>query len=317
MDLGDSPIAHLPLRAALAELIDTVGDERVLSLAGTGIVALAPLLPELAGRAPPEVRSGRADPSQLFDVVARLLDRLSHQGTVLLVVEDLHWADGSTRGLLGYLARGLRTSRVMVVVTARTEPPPPTHTTEFLDELNRLPMVDRIRLARLDRADVARQLRGILGRSAPAATLSHVARLSQGVPFFVEELAGADPQDSANVPDGARDLVLVRIRSLSPRARHLLSAAAVAATALDEPALSEVSDLPTAEVELALRELVDAHLLVVDRTSGRYEFRHALLREAATADLLAAETGRLHRRCAELFQSRADLAGSRLVVRTP
>jgi DNA-binding CsgD family transcriptional regulator len=68
------------------------------------------------------------------------------------------------------------------------------------------------------------------------------------------------------------------------------------------------SDLPAAEVETALRELVDAHLLVVDRASGRYEFRHALLREAVTGDLLAAETGRLHRRCAELFQTRADLA---------
>jgi DNA-binding CsgD family transcriptional regulator len=128
------------------------------------------------------------------------------------------------------------------------------------------------------------------------------------VPFLVEELAGADPQDAASVPDSVRDLVLLRTRSLAPRARRLLGAAAVAATALDEPALSEVSDLPVAEVEIALRDLVDAHLLVVDRTWGRYECRHALLREAVTADLLAAEAGRLHRRCAELFQTRADLA---------
>lgn len=308
VDLGDSAVPHLPLRAALAELIDAAGADTVLSLAGPGILALAPLLPDLAGRAPPDALLGRADASQLFDVVARLLDRLSHKRAVLLVVEDLHWADGSTRGLLGYLARALRTSRVAVVVTARTEPPPSESTTTLLDELNRLPQVDRIRLARLDRSDVARQLRGILGRSATAATLSRVTRLSQGVPFLVEELASAALHDPAAVPDTVHDLVLVRVRSLGTRARRVLAAAAVAATALDEPALSDVSDLPAAELETALRELVDAHLLVVDQPSGRYEFRHALVREAVTTDLLAAEIRRLHRRCAEIFQIRPDLA---------
>ena len=112
VDLGDGAMPHLPLRAALGELIGRVGVDRVLDLAGPGIVALAPLLPDLAGRAAPEAVSGRADASQLFDVVARLLDRLSDDTAVLFAVEDLHWADGSTRGLLGYLARAMRTSRV-------------------------------------------------------------------------------------------------------------------------------------------------------------------------------------------------------------
>ncbi|MGH3364581.1 MAG: helix-turn-helix transcriptional regulator [Nocardioidaceae bacterium] len=310
VDLGDSAVPHLPLRSVLAELVDAVGVDRVLDLVGPGLVALSPLQPELAERAPPETSSVRADASQLFDVVARLLDRLSHETPLLLAVEDLHWADGSTRGLLGYLARAMRTSRVLVVVTARTEPPPTEHTTEFLDELARLPSVDMVRLTRLDRDDVARQLRGIWGRSASAAALSHVTRLSQGVPFLVEELARTDPEDQSSVPETVRNLVLVRTRSLGHSARQVLGAAAVAATALDERSLSDVADLPAAEVELALRELVDDHLLVLDRASGRYEFRHALLREATQSDLLAAEAGRLHRRCAELFETSAELAGA-------
>ena len=182
VDLGDSPIAHLPLRAALADLIDSVGDERVLGLAGSGIVALAPLLPELAKQASPGVRSGRADASQLFDVVAP---------TRRPPVSPGH---GSAR-CRGSALGGRVDPRPARVPRSRAadqpdhgggdspdRPPPPEHTTEFLDELNRLPMVDRMRLARLDRADVARQLRGILGRSVPAATLSHVARLSQAAP---------------------------------------------------------------------------------------------------------------------------------------
>lgn len=300
VQLGSGTIPYAPFRPAVSDLCAEVGPEAVREAVGPSAAALGALLvePALVRGVP---RDGTEGAGALFDAVARLLHHVSLERPVALLVEDLHWSDASTCDLVSYLSRALRTSSVLLVASLRTEPPPDPRVDELLDELVRLPHIERLGLQRLGPDGVVQQMVGILGAPPEAGFAQRVVRRSAGVPFLVEELTAAGDVADGEVPEELRHLVLRRTRSLSPGATAALRAVAAGGGPLDEPTIAAVGQLPAGALALALRELVERDLLVVDRVQGRYDVRHALLREAVDEDLLPGEAATLHERHALLL----------------
>ena len=300
--LNSGTLPYAPFRSAVSDLCAAFGATAVLEAIGDSASSLGVLLVD-----PDLVTSQRRDGprgagGELFDAVARLLHHVSRERPVALIVEDLHWSDVSTRDLVSYLCRALHTSRVLLVASLRTEPQPDPRVDEFLDELVRLPRVERLSLHRLSPDGVVRQMAGILGGPPEAGFAERIVRRSAGVPFLVEELTAAGDVGDGEVPEELRLLVLRRTRSLSPGAAAALRAVATAGGPVEEQTIATVGELQERDLGAALRELVDRDLLVVNRVLGRYDVRHALLREAVDQDLLPGEAAHLHERHALLLE---------------
>ena len=294
VELGGDGLAFAPVADALREMAAQLGAEAVLELAGPGRDALRAVLPEL-GAGTPDAADGRG---RLFEVVTVLLERVSADRPLTLVIEDLHWADGSTRDLLRFCVRALGSARVLVVGTFRSDEVHRSHPLRpFLAELDRIRSVRRVDLPRLSRPEVGDQLEGILGGPAGADAVARVYERSEGIPFFVEELAGVQTGERhAPLPASLRDLLLVRAERLADTTQQVLRLLAVGGDRVDHALLAAVDDDGADGLESALREAVSANVLRVDGEG--YAFRHALLREAIQDDLLPGERIRLHARYA-------------------
>jgi DNA-binding CsgD family transcriptional regulator/tetratricopeptide (TPR) repeat protein len=301
-EIGGDGLPFGPVVGAMRDLVGHLGVEFALENAGPGRGALAGLLPELGVAAgPPDDARGR-----LFEVVTVLLERAAAERTVVLVLEDLHWADGSTRDLLRFVVRALGSARVLLIGTFRTDEIHRTHPLRpFLAELDRVRSVRRIVLPRLSRSEVGAQLQGILGRRPGTDLVARVYRRSDGVPFFVEELAGVEMEQSGGaLPDSLRDLLLVRVERVSDRTLDVLRLLAAGGLRVDHAVLSAVAELDSVALDDALREAVSANIVLVDGEG--YAFRHALLREVLHDDLLPGAHARLHTRYAEVLEAHPE-----------
>ncbi|QTX05947.1 helix-turn-helix transcriptional regulator [Agromyces archimandritae] len=310
VDLGDVAAPYAPVTSALRELAGRLGAERLLDAAGPGRILLSALLPELAagetGEAGDAVRIVDSG-GRLHEAVAVLLESVSAERPVVLVVEDLHWVDGSTLALLRFLLRSLA-GRVLLVLSYRSEDVGRGHPVRaFLSESDRLRAVDRWELSRLTRGQVRKQMRAITGRTPTDAVLDRVFRRSDGVPFFVEELLDCDD----SVPETLRELLLGRYERLSDEAQALLRLVSTGGVRVSHAALAEVFDGPADALDAGAREAVAAGVLVVD--GDDYVFRHALVREAVLDDLLPGERARFHARYAAYFERAAE-AGRRVAA---
>ncbi len=246
----------------------------------------------------------------LFAAVAADLDRLAREQPVLLVLEDLHWADPASRDLLVYLVRRLRERPVQVIATFRTDALHRRHPLmRFLAEARRWPFVERVELTRLDLPAVVELIGEIVGAPPSRATIEHVYARSEGVPFYVESLVDDDARASTDGGTVAWEILGPRLAALSPGALRVVGAAAVLGRRIAHDLLLQVvRDAPDV-VMAALRELAEAHLVVPSRHDpGAYEFRHALIQEVAYDELLPTERSALHRRVATLLAAGADLA---------
>jgi DNA-binding CsgD family transcriptional regulator len=305
-ELGDS-IPYLPLADALRSA--TAGDSPPAVLAGA--LAARPVL----GRLLPDRGTGPATAGlpglarqQLFGAVLGLLTELAAVSPVLLVLEDLHWADRSTRDLLTFLSRVLHRERVAVAATYRTDDLHRRHPLRpLLAELLRLPGVTAIELGPLAYADMAEHLTALAGRPVDAAALHQIVTRAEGNPYYGEELLAASGCDGARLPDEVAALLLARVEQLPPAAQQVLRAAAVAGRRVEDDLVRAAAGLPAAEYEDAIRQAVAHQLLVPDGQQG-YAFRHALIREAVYGDLLPGERTRLHGRFAELLAGPERLA---------
>ena len=238
--------------------------------------------------------SDQSAQARLFELLLGLFGRLSEQRPLVLVVEDLHWADRSTRDLLAFLARNLRRERVLLVVTYRNDEPGQQRLGPYLAELDRGGPVQRLELARLDRGETAAQLVGILGAAPPADLVDAIFGRSEGNPFFTEELLAACGPARMRCRATLRDLLRGRVEALPERSQDLLAAVAVAGRQVPHRLLASVAGLDHRELADALRVAVAHQLLVIRPGEDGYEFRHALLREVVDADLLPGERARLH-----------------------
>ncbi|UBU11631.1 ATP-binding protein [Nonomuraea gerenzanensis] len=242
---------------------------------GGGRRGLARLLPELGEvEELPDLGRGR-----LFEEVLLLVERSAARRPLVLVLEDLHWADQASLDLLVFLARNLMAPGVLVVATSR--------------EPLRLPGAEVIRVPPLGREEVARLLGRDLRPARAALDLDAIVARSEGNPLFAEALADA----GAATPASLRELLLAGAERLPAQGLDVLRIAAVAGRRTPHDVLRAVAGLDDLALDEALRPVVRARLLLVD--GDGYTFRHALIRDAVYDDLLPGERRRLHARCAE------------------
>ncbi|MDQ0993210.1 ATP/maltotriose-dependent transcriptional regulator MalT [Streptomyces sp. V3I7] len=272
---------------------------------------LARLLPEL-GDAVPIRAAGRHDEegtARLFELTARLLEQLAADRTVVVALEDLHWSDASTRHLLAYLLRTLRTGRLVIVATYRSDDIHRRHPLRpLLAELDRLRTVRRVELARFDREEVARQMAGILAAEPDPAEVDEIFERSDGNAFFVEELAVAAHEGCrTGLSDSLRDLLLVRVEALPEPAQRVARIVAEGGSSVEHRLLAAVARLPEDDLIEALRAAANAGILAAAPSGDGYRFRHSLVREAVSDDLLPGERSRLNRHYAEALEAEPAL----------
>jgi DNA-binding CsgD family transcriptional regulator len=313
IELGDGAVPYAPIVEALRHLARTLDPASLRSLAGPAHDALAGLLPELGdGRAWPADLQGAAGYGQarLFELLLGMLDRLGRERPLVLVVEDLHWADRSTRDLLAFLVRNLRAGRVLLVATYRSDELWRRHPLRpFLAELARSGRVERVELQPFGRQELAVLLEGILGAVPDGAVVDDVLDRSEGNPFFAEELvAAAAHRAGAVLPPSLRDVLLIRFEALSDQGQAVLRVAAVAGRRVQHELLALIAGMAEPDLLDGLRNAVAHQVLVVDPDGDSYAFRHALVQEAVYAEALPGERNRLHVAFATALEARPELA---------
>ncbi|MYX25294.1 AAA family ATPase [Streptomyces sp. SID8381] len=306
VEIGADGLPFAPFSTALRALRRALPGE--FAAAATGQEEeLARLLPELGGDQAAARGAGRHDEegmARLFELTARLLERIAADHTVVLALEDLHWADASTRHLLAYLLRTLRTGRLLVLASYRSDDIHRRHPLRpLLAELDRLRTIHRIELARFTRQEVARQIAGILAAEPDPAQIDQIFERSDGNAFFVEELACCTGPDCPDLSDSLRDLLLVRVEALPETAQRVVRIAAEGGSTVEYRLLAAVSRLAEDDLIEALRAAVNANVLIPAPSGDGYRFRHSLVREAVSDDLLPGERSRLDRRYAEALEA--------------
>ncbi|WP_308282369.1 helix-turn-helix transcriptional regulator [Streptomyces lichenis] len=318
VEVGADGLPFAPFSTALRALRALLPAE--LAAAAEGQEGeLARLLPEL-GEARSHDPYGEDSTARLFELTARLLERVAAERTVVLALEDLHWADASTRHLLAYLVRTLHRGRLTVIATYRADDVHRRHPLRpLLAELDRVRAVRRVELPRFTRTEVHRQLIGILAAEPAAALVDDIYARSEGNAFFVEELAmGHDcGYEPGALSDSLRDLLLVRVERLGEDTQRIVRIVAEGGSTVEYGLLAAVAGLPEDELIEALREAVGANILLPAADGEGYRFRHALVREAVSDDLLPGERSRLNRRYAQALEAdpalvRADARTTRL-----
>lgn len=317
VDLGSVAAPYAPVKTALRTLVTEVGAERVLAAVGPGRAALVALLPELAEAEPGEIGApGKGiESSQLHEGIAVLLETFSRERPIVFLIEDLHWVDAASLTLLRFLMRALGSSRVLTVLTYRTDDVTRGHPLRsFLAEADRDRWVERRELGRLTRPQVRRFVKSMIVDEAPSErVLDTVFRRSDGVPFFVEELIGIDGcRDEGFVPDTLRELLLARYERLPDSAQELLRLISTGGVRVSHSLLSQVFTGSADELDAAARECVLFGVLTID--GDDYAFRHALVREAILSDLLPGERARFHARYAEAYEAAAAAGTRRLAA---
>ena len=222
----------------------------------------------------------RSRPSQadwlqvrIFEGILRLLGRLGDTNPILLIVEDAHWADRSTRDLLAFLARNGRDERLFIVATFRSDELHRRHPlTGWLAEAERQARVERIDLTRFERDELVEMIGMIAGDQLGPSLVDSIARRSDGNAFFAEELVAATESSRSShdgLPDTLRGvLLMVRLAGTSEDAGHLVEIAAVAGREVEHDVLAEVCGLSETDLSRALHEALDAQLLFVTGADG-------------------------------------------------
>ena len=270
------------------------------------------LLPSNAVTAGP---MGEWERDRLFSGLVDLLVEVAGQVGLVLVVEDVHWADTATLDFLTFLTRAGRAAAVPVVATCRgDEVPVDPQVTHWLAHARGGGQATETRLGPLSRAEVAEQVAGLMGTPA-AGVADEVFARGEGNPFFTEQLVAAvlaSPADDelgagSAFPAQLAELLAARAAGCGDAGRAVLAALAVARRPLTEEQLRRVAELDVARIRTGLRELADARL-IGETSIGRYRARHALLAEAIAAGLLAGERMVLHLRIAEALEAAGELA---------
>ncbi|GLY74483.1 ATP-binding protein [Actinoallomurus iriomotensis] len=304
LQISSEGLPFAPFSAVLRQLVREIGVDGVAALLPGGSPGgLARLLPEF-GEPDTETATTEAR-TRLFDHVLLLFERLTEQTPAVLVIEDAHWAERSTRDLLSYLIRNLPPG-LLVIVTYRSDELHRDHPLRpLLAELGRAGWVRRLDLDRLPRRAVAEQTCRILGREPAPQLLDEVFERSEGNPLFVEALLGRDGEINCELPESLRDLILGSVQRLPEETQEILRVASAGGDRVEHALLAAVSGLDDTGLTRVLRPAVAANVLVVDGEA--YGFRHALMREAIHGDLLPGEHTRTHARFAEALEADSSL----------
>ena len=324
----ETTVAYQPFVEALDHVVAASPLHELRALTGQGTADLAILLPRLSERLPVD-RAGADEPDRrvLFDAVARCLTALAARRPLMVVIDDLHWADAPTMQLLAHLMRNVESVPIVFVASARTA------TGEWapsaLDghaELARTGRLARVDLAGMTESEVLALLRMDDARLHPEgfALARSLHATTAGNPFFVREIVHHlqatgrlsvvegrwlidDPHGPLAVPSGVVAMVGQRIARLPEAARELLGLAAVVGIEFDVAVLVELTEHGEDFVIDSLEQAVDAQLIVeAAGVMDRFAFTHALVREAVERTITASRRLRMHKRIAEALERMGD-----------
>ncbi|NYE21226.1 helix-turn-helix transcriptional regulator [Microbacterium immunditiarum] len=296
VDLGPIGAPFGPIRRVLRDLHGEVGTDALREAAGSpaAVTALAALVPGLAPDAPADDEQA----GEFAEAIEVVLESLSATRHVVIVIEDLQWADAATFALLKTLASTLRGRHLTIISTYRSDDIDRFHPLHpVLAELDRTPGLVRVDLEPLSLAEVAEQVSILTADGIDPQGVERLAERSGGIPFLVEELVDLGDR---GLPDTLRDLVLARYTRLSDPAQETVRAMAAGGMHVDHDVLAAVSMLDDRTLDRALREAIDTRVVLA--AGAGYSFRHALTREAVHGEMLPSERVRVHRAFAEYLQ---------------
>lgn len=317
-------LPYLPFLEAIGNYLATADVGALQSRLGSAAEELAQLFPQM-GR--PAAQGGDASQAKLrlFESILMLLRDAAGARVLLLILEDLQWADPATRELLDYSTRRLRSTNVLVIATYRSDEMHRKHALlPTIQGWRRNGQVEHIQLGQLDPSQVGEMVCAIFDEASITEEFrDFLYERSEGNPFVLEELlrdaldrgdiyrteTGWDRKGVAEIklPQTVRDAILQRLERLERAEVAVLSAASVIGRSFDVATLAAVAEVLEATAISALEASVAAQLLEEeDKALARYRFRHALTREAIYEDLIVPRRQQLHGRVADVLAARSD-----------
>jgi DNA-binding SARP family transcriptional activator/tetratricopeptide (TPR) repeat protein len=322
---GDGAPAFWPWVLILRALAEATPDAVAGALTPNTAGDIARVVPEYSRFVPdtattPSAVDAETARFRFFDAVAGLLRRLAAHTPLMVVLDDLHWADVSSLRLVEFAANALRDAPVLLLGTYRdTEVGTGTPLASTLSALAREPALARVRLRGLSIPDIATYVSTVVGHDADAGLVASLYDRTGGNPFFVAELVrllrtegrlGDEPGTAAAsaignaVPQGVRDVIRSRLSQLPEAALPVLTAAAVAGRQFDLALIARVCDLPEDDV----LDVVEAAWIsgIVDEVAGKpgqFEFAHELVRDTLRDGLGTVRRIRLHRAVGEALEA--------------
>ncbi len=292
LDFGDSALPYLPFTEILGRLAqDSPAFVTSLSDAHPAVRHLLPGQRVLFGQAPADGED--VERTELFQTVHAVFERLADGAPLLVILEDLHWADQSTRDLLGFLFQRRFAGPVSVVASYRSDDLHRRHPLRTsVAQWSRIPGVQRLQLGPLSDTSVRALANALHTGQLTEAELQVIVTRAEGNAFFAEELVVATELGGPSLPDDLASLLMVRVDQLDEDARQVVRAASCAGRQVSHELLAAVVGLEPVRLDRALRDAVDSNVLVPSGSS--YAFRHALLGEAVYDDLLPGERVRIH-----------------------
>ena len=320
---ADLALPYLPFLEAIGNYLQTADLGSLAERLGAARRDLGHHFPQLAL----ETHADRADESseaklRLFEAILALLRIAAADSGLLLIVEDMHWADASTRELVDYITRRLRSSRILVLATYRKDELHRKHPLlPTVQGWQRSRLAEMIELEALPPDGVGRMVSAIFDTSVGEEFRDFMHRRCEGNPFVLEEMLKAamdegdifrdqdewqrKPIEQFGIPETVRDTILLRLDRMGPENIEILRAAAVLGNTFDYSLLSQLCERSDMEVEDALESLSEQQLVEEEAGAAkRYRFRHALTREAIYESLSAPRRERLHAKAAEVLQTR-------------
>lgn len=315
--LGSGELPYAPIREAVRALAADLAPSTlraVLGADGPDLARIAPGLGPEGPRRPASSVSGEAR-ARVLEAFLGMVGRLARIAPVLLVVEDLQWADSASIDLLSFILRVLRDERVGLVLTLRTEEL--DHRGRlggWLGEVERLDSLWRVDVDPLTPAESRDLVAAIRGSEPTDDLVDRIVRRSDGNPLFIEELLAHDDARAggATLPVTLLDILRSRVATVPVAARDLLDVLAIAGGDVDVDLAAEVSDMPPDGFDSAVEAGVARHLLVLERARppGRLAFRHSLIAQVVSDSIGPVEVTRLHRAWAEALTRHAAGTGS-------
>ena len=313
---------YWPYVQPIRSYIDTVDPQQLSSQMGPGAADIAEIVPEIRVYLPDLEKPAPIDSDQarfrLFDSIATFFKNASQTQPMILVLEDLHWADKPSLLLLEFLASQIAETRLLVVGTYRDAELTRDHPlSETLAQLYRSPEFRSTALSGLEPTDVGRFLQGVSGSEASQILVDAIYAHTEGNPFFMaevirllgergalEEASGYGVPANLGIPQGVRDVIDQRLGRLSANCVQILTTASVIGREFDFGLLRNLSgELTEDELLQAIDEAVSSHLIDdAEGTVDRYQFSHALVQQTIAGELTTSRKARLHARIAEALE---------------
>jgi class 3 adenylate cyclase len=310
---GEGAPPYWPWVQVIRSYIHDRDAEAIVSVMGQGVVDIAQVVSEIRERVPDLAEPPQLDPEQarfrLFDSISMFLRSASRAQPLVVVLDDLHWADKPSLLLLQFLAREIRTARLLIVATYRDVELRRQHPlAQALAELAREQISSRVVLRGITEQDVARYIEMTAGTVPPGELVRVVHRETEGNPFFVSEIVRLLASEgrlerpttgawSISIPQSVREVVGRRLDQLSESSNALLQIASVVGREFALGVVQAVSDLDGSAVTEAIDEAVATRLVAeAPRSLDRYVFSHALIRETLYEEIPTTRRIGLHRK---------------------